>query len=97
MSSLTEKLITYLKKQILNILINNLKRKLRGLIKAAALTIIGYAVIIIGLIFICLGVMKYLSEILHLPLWLFLTTSGITLLSIGIILSLIAYYKLKFW
>jgi len=97
MSSLKEKLITYIKKQILNILINNLKRKLSGLIKATALTIIGYAITTIGSIFTCLGVIKYLSEILHLPLWFFLTIFGVTMLSIGVILSLIAYYKLKFW
>jgi tetrahydromethanopterin S-methyltransferase subunit C len=97
MSSLTEKLIAYLKKQILTILISNLKKKLKNLIKAATLTIIGYAIIILGLIFTCLGVIKYLSEVLHLPLWCSLITSGVTLLLIGVILFLISYYKLKFW
>jgi hypothetical protein len=97
MNSLTEKIVNYLKKQILNILIINLKRKLKGLIKTAILSVISYTIIVIGLIFICLGIVKYLSEVFHLPLWLSLSISGIILLLIGFTLLLIIYSKLRFW
>ncbi len=95
MNSLIEKAINYLKKQILNILIENLKRRFKGLIKAAFLLVIGCIIIIIGLIFICLGLIKYLSEVLHLSLWLSSSISGIILLLIGAILLLMGYFKLK--
>jgi hypothetical protein len=95
MDSLTEKIIHFLKKQILKILIDNLKRKFKGLIKTAILTIIGYTITVIGLIFICLGIVKYLSEAFHLPVWVSLSLSGVILLLIGSISLLIAYSKLK--
>jgi len=95
MDSLAEKIIYFLKKQILKILIDNLKRKFKGLIKTAILTIVGYTITVIGLIFICLGIVKYLSEALHLPVWVSLSISGVILLLIGSTSLLIAYSKLK--
>ena len=95
MDSLTEKIARFLKKQILKILIDSLKRKFKGLIKTAILTIVGYTITVIGLIFICLGIVKYLSEALHLPVWASLSISGVILLLIGSTSLLIAYSKLK--
>ncbi|MBS7657709.1 MAG: phage holin family protein [Candidatus Bathyarchaeia archaeon] len=96
MSSLIEKLINYLKKQVITILINNLKRKLRNLIKTAILAILGYTIIITGLIFVCLGIVKYLSDVLHLPFWYSSLISGVILLLIGLSSLLIAYSRLRF-
>ncbi|MEM2576715.1 MAG: hypothetical protein QW476_02115, partial [Candidatus Bathyarchaeia archaeon] len=49
-----------------------------------------------GLIFVCLGIVKYLSDVLHLPFWYSSLISGVLLLLIGLSSLLIAYSRLRF-
>lgn len=90
---LLDRLINFLKKQAVRALVEQIKKRLRGLIKAVVLGLIGYTLVIAGLLFLWLGITKYLQFLL--PPWLSWIISGVILFLIGAALLAFSYSKVK--
>jgi len=92
--SLGERILNAVKKQVLKALVEQVKKKFRGIIKASVIGVIGYTIFILGVVFLWMSVTEYLS--LFLPSWVSRGISGVALLIIGAILLEVSYSKLKF-
>ena len=63
----------------------------RPLVKKIILAIIGAALVIIGVLFICISLVKHIS--IYVPIWMAWGLIGLTILIIGSLMSIMALRK----
>jgi len=86
-STLFRKFIDDLSERVRTYLFDAIKPILRKVIQA----IIGTSLVIIGVIFICVSLVKYLS--INIPAWMAWGLVGVIIFIIGIILSMLGLKK----
>jgi len=69
------------------------KDKIKQVLKTIAVAVTGVVLLAAGIIFFCIGLIRYLSSIV--PSWLAWTIAGIIVAMIGLLLLLVSLLSLK--